>query len=64
MPRAQANLVSVLYHALEGAETVQRYLDDTKRAGDRDLVRFLRQVHRQDVQRAEKAKELFAQHLQ
>ena len=35
-------LVSVLYHALQGAETLGRYLQDAEAAGDQELVQFLR----------------------
>jgi hypothetical protein len=35
-------LVSVLYHALQGAETLARYLQDAEAAGDQELVQFLR----------------------
>ena len=35
-------LVSVLYHALQGAETLVHYLQDAEAAGDQELVHFLR----------------------
>ena len=35
-------LVSVLYHALQGAETAGPYLEDAAAAGDQELVEFLR----------------------
>ena len=57
------NLISVAYHALQGAETVEMYMRDAKESGDKDLLKFLRQVHRGYVQRAEQAKELLAQRL-
>jgi hypothetical protein len=57
------NLISVAYHALQGAETVEQYIRDAKESGDKELLKFLRQVHRQHIQRAEQAKKLLAQHV-
>jgi hypothetical protein len=37
-------LVSVLYHALQGAETLVHYLQDAEAAGDQELVHFLREA--------------------
>ena len=37
-------LVSVLYHALQGAETGVHYLQDAEAAGDQELVQFLREA--------------------
>jgi hypothetical protein len=34
----QYNLVSVLYHTLQGAETYEQYLQDAQQAGDQELV--------------------------
>src|SRR3982751_1061949 len=49
------NLISVAYHALQGAETIQRYMDDAKQRDDKELLKFLRQVHRQYVKNADQA---------
>lgn len=57
------NLVSVLYHTLQEAETVQRYIDDAERAGDRDLASFFRDLQDQDRQRSERAKDLLGKRL-
>jgi len=53
-------LVSVLYHALQGAETTEQYIDDAERAGDEELVRFFEQCREQDSERASRAKALLA----
>jgi hypothetical protein len=37
-------LVSVLYHALQGAETLGHDLQDAEAAGAQELVRFLREA--------------------
>ena len=58
------DLVSVLYHALQGGEMNQRYIDDARRAGDEELAAFLEQVQAEDRDRAERAKQLLAGRLQ
>jgi hypothetical protein len=56
------NLVSVLYHALQGAELYEKYASDA--GGDQDLASFFREVQQQEQQRAERAKQLLAARLQ
>ena len=56
------NLVSVLYHALQGAELYQKYASDA--GSDQDLANFFREVQQQEQQRAERAKQLLASRLQ
>ena len=55
------NLVSVLYHALEGASTYQQYAGDA--GGDSELVGFFREAQQQQQQLAERAKEVLKQQL-
>jgi hypothetical protein len=43
----QYNLVSVVYHAAQGAETTRKYLSDAKQSGDQQSVKFLEEVCRQ-----------------
>ena len=57
------NLVSVLYHALQGAETYAQYIRDAEQAGDRELVQFLQEVKAEEERRAERAKALLGQRL-
>jgi hypothetical protein len=56
------NLVSVLYHALQGAENYERYASDA--AADQDLANFFREIQQQETQRADRAKQLLATRLQ
>ncbi len=56
------NLVSVLYHALQGAELYEKYASDAK--SDQDLASFFREVQQQEKQRADRAKQLLSQRLQ
>lgn len=52
------NLVSVLYHALQGAETYTQYIADAERAGDDDLVEFFTECREEEKERAQRAKML------
>ena len=52
------NLVSVLYHALQGVETSQRYCQDAQREGSPEVAQFMEQVQQQQQQIAQRAKEL------
>lgn len=57
------NLVSVLYHALQAGETIDRYIRDAERAGDQQLADFFRQTQQDDRERAEQAKQLLKNRL-
>ena len=57
------NLVSVLYHALQGAETAQQYLQDATQAGDQELVQFFREVHDWQRHLASQAKAVLKERL-
>ena len=57
------NLVSILYHALEGAETYDTYINDAEGAGDQELAQFFRQVQEEERRRAARAKELLGRKL-
>lgn len=57
------NLVSMIYHALQGAETYHTYSQDAQQEGDEELAGFFREAQQQSQQLAEKAKGLLAQRL-
>ena len=57
------NLLSVLYHALQGAETYEIYINDAEQKGDTELAQFFRDVRDQNVERAERGKKLLAARL-
>ena len=57
------NLVSVLYHTLQGAETSVQYVADAQEAGDQELAQFFREVQEEDRRRANRAKALLQQRL-
>lgn len=50
------NLISVLYHALQGAETVGMYMQDAK--DDKELSQYFSEVQSQYRQLADRAKTL------
>ena len=54
------NLVSVLYHALEAAQTSATYMKDAQ--GDQQLSQFFQQVQQQNNSLAQQAQQLLAQY--
>jgi hypothetical protein len=52
------NLVSVLYHALHGAENCDRYAADAEISGDENLAAFFREAQAMQTAMAERAKGL------
>lgn len=57
------NLISVLYHGLQGADQCAVYANDAEEAGDEELAEFLRDCGRQQAQFAKQAKQLLLQRL-
>jgi hypothetical protein len=57
------NLVSILYHALQSAETYDTYISDAGGAGDQELAQFFREVQEEEHRRAARAKELLGRKL-
>jgi rubrerythrin len=57
------DVVSILYHALQGAETYQQYVRDAEQRGDQELAQFFREVQEEEKRRAERAKQLLAKRL-
>ncbi|WP_437678331.1 hypothetical protein [Sorangium sp. So ce131] len=63
LPDKDYNLVSVLYHALQGAETYSKYVQDAQQQGDQELVTFLNEVRQEELRRADRARQLLGQRL-
>lgn len=57
------NLISIIYHALKGAELYATFAEDAQRAGDKELVRFFNDVQKEESQRATHAKELLMKRI-
>ena len=55
------NLVSILYHALQGAETYDQYIQDAQ--DDQELAQFFREVKQENKQRADRAKQILHRRL-
>ena len=55
------NLVSVLYHALEEAQTSSAYIQDAQQSGNQQLVQFFQSVQQTANQKAQQAQQLLAQ---
>lgn len=56
------NLVSILYHSLEAAQTYDTYVKDAKQTGDQDLAQFFQSLHQNANQQAQKAQQLLARY--
>jgi hypothetical protein len=57
------DIVSVLYHALQGAETYDQYIRDAEQRGDQELAQYFREVQEEEIRRALRGKELLARRL-
>jgi hypothetical protein len=56
-------VVSVLYHALQGASAYDKYVGDAQAAGDAELERFFRACRTEEHARARRAKTLLLARL-
>jgi hypothetical protein len=57
------NLVSTIYHTLQGAETEAIYIADAEQEGDQELAQFFRDLKQENQRRADTAKRLLARYL-
>ena len=57
------DLVSVIYHALQGAETTALYIADAEQEKNQELAQFFREAKDEYQRRAERAKQLLTTHL-
>jgi hypothetical protein len=55
------DLVSVLYHALETAQTMSAYIQDAQQSGNQDLANFFREVQQTANSQANRARQLLPQ---
>ena len=56
------NVISVVYHALQGAETIQKYLDDS--GVDDELKTFFQQVQQGYRRAADMGKAILVQRIE
>ena len=52
------DLTSVFYHAAQGGQVYDKYIEDAEKEGEHELVEFFREARDQDAERAQKAKSL------
>jgi hypothetical protein len=57
------DLISVAYHALQGAETTALYIADAEQEGNQEVAEFFRQIKDEYQTRAQRAKDLLTAHL-
>ncbi len=57
------NLVSILYHSLQSAETIDKYIENSGQTDGGDLDQFFRETKEENSRRADRAKQLLAQQL-
>ena len=57
------DLVSVIYHALQGAETTALYIADAEQEGNQELVQFFTEAKEEYQRRGDRAKQLLTAHL-
>lgn len=50
------DLISVLYHALQGAEACDKYASDAEAAGEQELAGFFKEAQQTQARLAEQAK--------
>lgn len=56
-------VVSVLYHALEGASAYDKYIGDAQKAGDAELERFFVSCRTEEHARVRRARSLLVERL-
>ena len=57
------DLVSVIYHSLQGAETTAMFIADAEQQNNQDCAQFFREVKQEYERRADRAKQLLTTHL-
>lgn len=63
VPDISYDLISVLYHSLQSAEILEKYLTDAKDSGDHALEAFFSELRDQDQDRAARARSLLRERL-
>jgi DUF917 family protein len=56
-------LISVIYHALQGAETIGRYIEDAQKSDNEDLAAFFEECKGRQNEIAMKGKRLLGEQL-
>jgi hypothetical protein len=64
VPNENYDVVSVLYHLLQGSDVVEQYCSDANNANDAELNSFFREVQENNNQMAKKAQDILRNRLQ
>lgn len=64
LPNENYDVVSVLYHLLQGADTIETYCQDADSTNDQELTQFFREVQETNNRLAEKAQNILKSRLQ
>lgn len=59
----QYDLISILYHATQGAWNYDHYIKDAEEKGDQELVDFIKDVRDKNADTAKRAKDLLESRL-
>lgn len=62
-PDITYNLISTIYHTLQGAETQAMYIADAEQTGDQELIQFFRDIKEENQRRADRAKQLLTRYV-
>jgi hypothetical protein len=57
------DLVSVIYHSLQGAETTAMFIADAEQEGNQEISQFFNETKQEYERRAARAKQLLTTHL-
>lgn len=58
------DVISVMYHLLQGSDTLDQYRADAENSNDNELAEFFREVQDTNKQLADKAQNLLKKRLQ
>jgi hypothetical protein len=58
------NLISVLYHSSDNAESLRTYIQDAEAEGDQELVQFFNGILENNLTAAQRAKEMLVPRFQ
>lgn len=57
------DLISVVYHLLQGAETYQMYIEDAQQEGDQEVAQYFQEVQSHNRSLAQRGKALLLDRL-
>lgn len=63
-PDTTYNLISVMYHTLQGCQTYEQYAQDAEQDGQQEIAQFFRDTGREFERCAQRGQQLLAQCLQ